>query len=416
MVILEILFYLLLIIFPLGVIPRLNIFSSVYISFFDVILCALIIAFIFLYLFKKDRLPVLFFRKDLIFFIIFSLFSSVLNSKLLTVKEFFISSLYAFRFLIYSLGLSTAFSFFSKEFKSRALFYMSLSGFIFVLFGFVQYFYYPGLKNLAYLGWDEHLYRIFSTFLDPNFAGSVFLLEIILLIYLLKKEFYKNIIKKIYFVLAFPLGLIAFFLTYSRSSYVSMIVVIISFLFVSGKKKLFLLFIAVFILGLLFIPKNLMSEGVRLFRTVSIENRIEQYKNALAIFSNYPIFGVGFNSYRYIQQRYGYLETNFESTHSGAGVPNSFLLVAATTGIIGLALFLKLWIKILLISGKKSKNFFVSVYNKTNNGDEYNLLVFFSVLSIFTQSLLENIIFYPFITFWIFVILGGMRDDFKVDK
>ena len=45
------------------------------------------------------------------------------------------------------------------------------SGLVIVGLGFVQYFFYLGLRNLYYLGWDEHLSFIFQL-LDPNFAGA----------------------------------------------------------------------------------------------------------------------------------------------------------------------------------------------------------------------------------------------------
>ena len=72
---------------------------------------------------------------------------------------------------------------------------MLISGSLIVLLGFIQLMFYPALRNLYYLGWDEHLYRMFSTFLDPNFAGAFFVLFTLFVIDMslrYKKEF-KNL-------------------------------------------------------------------------------------------------------------------------------------------------------------------------------------------------------------------------------
>ena len=44
------------------------------------------------------------------------------------------------------------------------------------VFGWIQYFFWPDLTYLKYLGWDDHYFRLTGTFLDPNFMGLVLVL------------------------------------------------------------------------------------------------------------------------------------------------------------------------------------------------------------------------------------------------
>src|SRR3989344_4212784 len=91
---------------------------------------------------------------------------------------------------------------------------------------------------LYYLGWDEHLYRLFSTFLDPNFAGAFFVLYFLfalnILIDSLKKQtkFFSLFIGLMSF-----LALIAIFLTYSRSALLMLITGSFIFLFLNARRS-----------------------------------------------------------------------------------------------------------------------------------------------------------------------------------
>jgi len=68
--------------------------------------------------------------------------------------------------------------------------------------------------------------------------------------------------------------------------------------------------------------------------------RFISWQNAIEIFKDNPISGVGFNSYRYAQLDYGFVTLDTLGGHSGAGSDSSLLLVLATTGIIGFGTFL----------------------------------------------------------------------------
>jgi len=66
----------------------------------------------------------------------------------------------------------------------------------------------------------------------------------------------------------------------------------------------------------------------------------------LRIIKDNPLFGVGFNSLRFMKRDYGFLNQDWQESHSGAGVDSSVLFVWATTGVFGLGIYLWLFWKI----------------------------------------------------------------------
>ena len=107
----------------------------------------------------------------------------------------------------------------NKDFKSLVKKLIIFIGIFIVGLGFIQFLFYQSLRNLFYLGWDEHLYRMFSIFLDPNFAGAFFVLYYFLFVLNILIDSLK--INKIFFIFHwsyFTFYLDCNFLTYSRSA------------------------------------------------------------------------------------------------------------------------------------------------------------------------------------------------------
>lgn len=394
MAVLKLLLILALVVFPLGALFRINLITSSYIYPLDILLF-LILVLNFYFFIKNKRKFSSNYIKIWAVFIGFAFFTLVINYRSLSFQNFLVAFLYLARFILYS-NLLIAFRFIDAKFSNKYRSYLAFSGFIPVLLGYIQYFFYPNLKNLSYLGWDDHLYRMFSTFLDPNFAGSIFVLEFILLLGYL---FQKNILKKKLISLGLLFTLIAIFLTYSRSTFLMLISAIVTFLILTKRIRLILIFALFFILIFLLLPKNLRSEGVDLTRTASIVARQDSYRNALTIFRDSPIFGIGFNAYRYSQEKHGFLgKKDWETTHSGAGVSNSWLFVLATTGIIGVILYIYAWFGVL-------RQFF------NNKNQITKAIVVSSIAGLFIHSFFENSLFYPFVMFWIFSLIGSFKVD-----
>lgn len=328
----------------------------------------------------------------LVVFTAIGFFSLLVNSKHLIPEQFLVSFLYLVRFAFLA-GIYFVVREFSEKTKWNLLSWLALAGVLIAVLGLIQYFLYPDLRNLYYAGWDEHLYRIFSTFLDPNFAGAFFVLVFILLLGLLFNREKKTDLFRLAVILGTILTLTALLLTYSRSAYLAFFISL-STLFILAKRVWLVVFLLLFILGILLLPKNLPSEGVDLGRTASVLARQESTQKALIIIKDNPLLGVGFNAYRYAQMRYGFLKD--ESAHSGAGTDNSFLFVLATTGIIGFMAYLYLWYQILSLAFQSRKLIVPKI-------------VIVSSFTLFVNSLFINSLFYESIMVWMWLLIGTME-------
>ena len=329
---------------------------------------------------KDLRIPVLIFSTV-------ALLSLILNARLLNINELFVSSLYFIRWIAYA-SIIFIIPMFDNPFKKIITKFLILIGALIVVLGYIQYLLYPNLRNLYYLGWDEHLYRLFSTFLDPNFAGAFFVLYFLFLLNILIESFKKQSrIFSLYLgVIAF-LTLIAIFLTYSRSALLMLIVGAFVFLFLNTKKTQAILVVVIFLLSTTLVPKAYKTEGTNFFRIASSEARLGSAKQAIEIIRKNPFFGVGFNAYRYAKSRYGFQPSMLEGSHADAGTDNSFLFLLATTGVIGFIAYLYMWFKILKINIRSK-------------------LLIASISALFVDSLFVNSLFYSFLMFWIWALVG----------
>lgn len=163
--------YLSILLIPIGELGRLQIFGSGAVHPGDVIIGIAVLSWFFL-LVKNRNFSVFksFLTKPLFIFLGICLVSLLVNIVHLNQTSFLISLLYSVRFFLYAM-LFFIIKDFDKKQKILVVKLLVFSGAIIVVGGIIQYFLYPNLRNLYYLGWDEHLYRLFSSFLDPNFAA-----------------------------------------------------------------------------------------------------------------------------------------------------------------------------------------------------------------------------------------------------
>ena len=327
----------------------------------------------------------------MLFFLAIAVLSLVLNIVNFTTNQIIISSLYLVRVLLY---VSMYFVFVDLGFKYKQIVpkFMFLASLVFIVIGYFQYFFFSNLKEFYYLGWDMHLNRLFSSFLDPNFAGA-FLVLILMFVFILKDSIFSKEYKYlIYVFLVF--NFIAIFLTFSRGAILMLLVCVITYSFITRNWKLTLGVVAsLFIIFLILIPKfNL--ESTNLLRTASINARIDSSKYALSIWEKKPM-GVGFNTYRYARGKYGNeVNKSYLISHAGAGIDNSFIFVLVTTGVIGLVTYLYLFFRIFKLGFKNA------ITNK------YALVLVVSIVGISFNALTVNSLFYSFILLWIFVLVG----------
>lgn len=326
-------------------------------------------------------------------FILVGTLSLIMYAANLNLNQLGTAFLYTVRLLIYS-GLYFPVRSLDQKDRQFVLGMLSIVGGGVVALGYIQYFFYPYLRNLYYLGWDDHLYRMFSVFLDPNFAGAFFVL---FLLFLLDRFLNKNAVKSQVLTAILAFGtLLAIYLTYSRTGFIMLLVGLGVYLlsFTSRKIAIGVLIGCLVVFTLL---ANTKIEGLNPFRTASSEARIESAQHAFQIFQKYPLFGVGFNAYRYAQVQMGFREELPQiQSHADASTDVSVLFVLATTGITGGAVFIAFWLDIL----KKVKFLATKRYYPARS-----LLA--GLLSLMVGSLFINLLFYPMIIVWV-VVQGGL--------
>lgn len=236
-----------------------------------------------------------------------------------------VGGLYLGRLLLYvSLAFSTWLGLKQKWLSINLLDQIYLTCIAVSLIGLVQYLFQPDTRFLLDLGYDEHLNRLLSVYLDPNFTGMVLIIG-----YWLAQRKHGAFWQSILFLIT--LGL-----TYSRISYLAFGVSLLIDALVKRRFKLLLIISIAFAILVMVLPKS-PGEGTNLLRTQSVESRLNSQTRALALFIKNPIFGVGFNNYKVVQaEKYGLWSQHTSSPD------NSFLFIFVTTGLIGGLLFLSL--------------------------------------------------------------------------
>ena len=311
-----------------------------------------------------------------------------------TLFQNIVAWLYLLRFLLYlSVFIVAKNMFISVKDKIFILRSLLATGLGLVMAGFIQYMFYSNLRNLYYAGWDEHMYRLFSSFFDPNFAGAFFtLLFIFLLGIWFSFNSKKNIYLKLTTLLSLLLTLFAIFLTFSRSALIMLIISSFLFFIVKLKKKyIFLIFACLLIMLIVVSPKQNI-ENTNYLRVASVEARITSIDNVLSVIQRNIVLGVGFDAYRYAQLNYGLIKHSplaSKISHANAGTDNSLLFIWATTGIFGFASFIYIIYELLKHSYKSARqNIFSAVF-------------FASLAGVIVDAFFINSLFYPSILLWL---------------
>ncbi len=276
-----------------------------------------------------------------------------------------VGSIYLVRWIVYSLFFASII----QLIKSKQIVYILYSiGIITAILSLAQYIIFPDIRSLTVAEWDPHYFRVVGTFLDPGFTGLI--LVFTLIFFTLRRN-------KFLWILSY----IPFALTYSRSSYAAFLV---SMAYIAWKVKGWKFFIGVLLLftfTIYLLPRVPDGEGVKLERTNSIQARIDSWATAWKIFTEHPILGVGFNTYRYAQG------ASLKS-HAGAGSDSSLLFVAATTGLVGFLAYLWYIRRLFLL--------------RTMN---YGLQA--TLVAVLVHSVFLNSLFYPAVMAWIALLLSA---------
>lgn len=307
------------------------------------------------------------------------------------------------------------------------------------IFGVFQLIIFPDLEVLTMYGYDPHKFRIFSTFLDPNFFGAFLVFGFILSLHELVSKKYLNFhdyLKENHWNLIWNGMLVASIIfTFSRSAYLMLALAMLILLSVKNRKLLLFSVILFIVLYFTFPIFNQRINGaIRI--DASASGRFSSWDKGLEIFQKNPVLGVGFNNVRNYSRENNLVQLfSSDGGNSGSGIDSSFIFIMTTTGLIGLVSFSMLMFKILLdffTDITKSFKYFYSLQfqpvkflNKDfklpvftrwlNNGYQKNsygrnnylsLPLLSLTLGVMLNSFFINSLFYPQVMFVWYSLLG----------
>lgn len=381
--------FFILLLLPFGQLTRLPLnFREVNIYVHDILVIFLLLSWLIRKFFKKERFSWPALTKPILAFFMVAFFSWILAFSYYEIKEMLVGLFYLLRWIAYGGIYFVLVDLLKKEknpkLNSKIYNLLIISGSSAAILGLLQYLFFPDIRALTLLGWDPHYYRLVGTYLDPSFMAMIYVLTLILLIVKLSSKNIDSLIA----VSLFLLNYLALALTYSRSGYLAYISSLTLFCWIKKSFKFFLIIFVLAILTVILLPRP-GGEGVKLERRSTILARLINWKHSWQIIQDYPLFGVGFNTYRYAQRDYGFLKKeNWSETHAGAGADSSLLFVFATTGIIGFIDFIYLLTKMLVLSyGKK-------------------WWIFLSLMAVLIHSFFNNSLFYAWIMLWWWILVG----------
>lgn len=354
------LLYLIIFLFTLGQLGRISLFNQqINFYFYEIIT----LFFLGVGLFRYQLLPIkkiIKESKSLFYFLIILFISLIIGFNKFTFFQNFVGFLYFLRLVLYLIYWVYLNYWIKKEKKKSTLFKaLYFSAILFLITTLVQYFLYPDLRNLIYLGWDPHLYRTFGVFFDTSVAAAIYGILFFLIDKMIIKSFF----------------LLFLALSFSRGAYFSFMISL-SYFFLTSKqfKKLFF-YILIFFILVLVIPKPF-GEGVNLLRSFSIISRLKDYQEGFNIFIKKPLLGYGYNRIKYLKED--------ASSHSSSAFSSSYLTILVSSGLLGLFSF-----------------FGFGGYIWKKAAKYRSIILYVGVASFF-----DNLFLHPFVLFFLLTILS----------
>lgn len=335
-----------------------------------------------------------FFIKSGLFFVAIASLSLILSPLKLSLNEYFSSSVYILRFFLYILLGWLVFIDRFPDFTKKIGYFLILSGIILSILGLLQFIFLPDLRFVEINSWDPHYFRTASTFLDPNFLGSFLVLTLILILNNVWITFKKNGAKHLqigFFLLVY----FTLLTTFSRGAYLAFLIsfLTISILNKSLKQFFLVVFLFLILMGGFYAYVQSVAAPLGINRGESATFRFNTWQQGLTIFEKKPIWGVGFNAYRYAIRDYNLGSEQFLKSRGSSTNDSSLLFVLATTGVIGLTTYFL---------------FLFSIY-KTGwlsyiRGNKSGLSLIAGMSALLTQSFFANTLFYPPLLIWIILV------------
>ncbi len=357
----------------LGQIGRVVLFGNAHFYLYEVFLLVTLLLMIWqLRSLPFEKLKLLEISSSMKGFLLWTAFSLLLSLIFFILIQNIVAFLYFCRLAMYMILFSYVLCWVLKGYISEALLFSGFKLFFIILVatGLIQYLYYPNLRNLTYAGWDPHFYRAFGTYLEPVVFATI--MGLFAVYFLLHK---RNVLYLLLTIVS-AMGIVA---SYSRAVYVGLVAVFLT-VFRNQIHWKGVISVLCLVAGLLLLFPRPGGEGVNLFRTSTAFSRVEDYLQGLAISTINPISGIGYNHIGSVKRIQSAPEVKIN--YAASSFHSSFLVILATTGAIGLLLYLK-WLQAVMSLNK----YFVA------SG------VFLIVVSLF-----DNMLLHPFVMFtWLYV-------------
>jgi len=268
---------------------------------------------------------------------------------------------------------------------------------IVALLGWVQLWWMPNLGWLEKWGWDPHQARIVSTFLDPNLLGGFLILGIAFSAGQLSQPTLSRPVRQGWSILAILLLLTTIF-TYSRSALAALLVLAVLIGWRYWKAAL----LGIAILGLIYSLSPRLQSRVAgaIDLDATAEYRLESWNEAITIIRQQPFLGVGYNTLQFTKSQYLYKP----QSHASTGFDSSLLTIAATTGGLGIAVYLCLLIAILAEAKRR-------LHSPATSGLAW--AVIWGTNGLFMHALFVNSWLYsPIMAVW-WIMIGLMWSNFS---
>lgn len=287
--------------------------------------------------------------KSIVVFLFILVLTYLINLFRFDITQMIVAFNYLGRFGMYIVLALIAYDLLERD-KGKLFFKTILGSFLvsFVLItalGFLQLKFFPNFFEMGMhlKGWDPHIGRLLSTWFDPNFIGGYlsFLLCIFIAITLF---YYRKKNKKVFLVLAIIcfLGLLALYLTYSRSGYLALIAGL-GTLALLKSRKLLIAGALIIVLGFAVSPRvqqRFMDMwgsarvilGIDVQQTIDPTARLRLYSWQFAseMIEDHPWIGVGYGRYAY---EINYRGHGLLSSHASGGSDSSLLTIWAQAGV-----------------------------------------------------------------------------------